>query len=285
MNERDGLILVDKEKGMTSREVTNYISKLFGVKKSGHLGTLDPFAEGLLPIFIGRGTKMIPYVNDEMKSYSSVMRLGETTPTLDTDSEVSLTKEVPLLSEEKIKEVFLGFIGTYKQKIPLTSAKRVNGKHLYEYAHKGIEIEEQYKEASIYSLELVSYSDNEICFNVTVSKGTYIRTLAYDIAVKLGTISYLTSLKRTKIGEFEVGFSKKIKDITASDIIPIKDIPSEYKGVEIGAELYKSALNGNPFSKNQIKTNYDKIMLIYTTNPIALYKLKGDMYICERGLL
>ncbi len=285
MNEANGLVLVYKEKGMTSREVTNSISKLFGVMKSGHLGTLDPFAEGLLPIFIGRGTKMIPYVDDSKKSYTAIMRLGETTPTLDTDSEVSGKEDVPLVSETQIKEVFSSFIGTYKQKIPVTSAKRVNGKHLYEYAHKGIEVEEVYKEATIYSLELVSYTNNEICFNATVSKGTYIRTLGYDIAVKLGTISYLISLIRTNIGELSIDSSKKLSDITLNDVIPLKNIPIEYKVVEVSEDLYKTALNGNPFSKNQIKENYDKIMLTYKDNPIALYKLIGDKYICERGLL
>ncbi len=285
MNEVNGLVLVYKERGSISREVTSKVAKLLGAKKAGHLGTLDPFAEGLLPVFIGNGTKMIPYVDDNRKMYTATMKLGVATSTLDTEGEIVETREVPTLSEEKIKEVFTSFIGTYKQKIPMTSAKRVNGKHLYEYAHKGEVVETQYKEATIYSLDLVNYSKEEITFTALVSKGTYIRTLGYDIAVALGTISYLTSLIRTRISELHIGYAKKIEDITSSDVIPIKDIPSEYKTVEINEELHQKAIHGNPFSSHYLIESSDKIMLCYKGEPIALYNLVGDVYKCERGLL
>ncbi|MCD8204430.1 MAG: tRNA pseudouridine(55) synthase TruB [Coprobacillus sp.] len=285
MNEVNGLVLIYKEKGVTSREVTNQVSKFFGVKKCGHLGTLDPFAEGLLPVFIGKATKMIPYVDDESKTYTATMRLGERTESLDTDSKVIETSDIPPLSEDKIKEVFTSFIGTYKQKIPKESAKRVNGKHLYEYAHKGVDVASQYKDVTIYSLDLISYSDKEITFSATVSKGTYIRALSLDIALALGTISYLTSLIRTRIGAYHIGYAHKISELIGSDVIPLKDIKTEYKPIEISDDLYQKALHGNSFPSNYLIETNDKILLCYKGETVALYKKEGDTYICERGLL
>lgn len=179
---QSGIILLDKEKGMTSRDVDNALQKKFGTKKVGHLGTLDPFATGLLLVAIDNGTKFLPYLDDSKKSYIASLKLGETTSSLDPDTPISGTKDVPELTDAKIAEVLHGFLGIYEQMPPMTSAIKVNGEPLYKAAHEGREVPRVKRKVEIYSINAVSYKDGALLFTATVSRGTYIRVLGSDIA-------------------------------------------------------------------------------------------------------
>ncbi|MCD8209828.1 MAG: tRNA pseudouridine(55) synthase TruB [Coprobacillus sp.] len=282
----DGLVPIYKERGMTSRAICNRLQTLFGVKKVGHLGTLDPFASGILLCFIGRATKLIPYIDDSKKTYEATLKLGEETDTLDCDGVVTITQAPHLLDESHIKEVLSSFLGKSEQEIPLTSAKRVNGRHLYELAHKRETTSEKYyKEIEIYDISLLSYKDNEIQFRTTVSEGTYIRVLAHDIAIRLGEVGHLIQLIRVKQGEFLLSQCVKLEDVTISDVISIPHIPLSYEPVVIyDSQLVSKIRNGNLIPIHTLGVDCDKIMIVYQGDALALYKKQGDTYICERGL-
>ncbi len=282
----DGLIPIYKESGVTSRAVCNRLQTLFKVKKVGHLGTLDPFAEGILLCFIGRGTKLIPYLDDSKKTYEATLQLGEETDTLDCDGVVIKSQTPHLLDENHIKEVLSSFLGKSEQEIPLTSAKRVNGKHLYELAHKKeTPNEKYYKEIEIYDISLVSYKENEIQFRATVSEGTYIRVLARDIAYKLGEVGHLVKLVRVEQGPFSLSKCVKLDDVTTDDVINMVHIPLPYESVVIyDSDLVGKIRNGNEIPINTLGVDCDKILVVYQGDALALYKKKGDTYICERGL-
>ena len=160
----NGCLLINKEKGLTSRQEVNKISKILKTKKVGHIGTLDPFATGLLIVLVGNATKISPFLEKEDKTYIASLKFGEATDTLDVDGNVIKREEVPDLSKDKIKEVLKSFIGESEQVPPLYSALKLNGKHYYDYARKGIEIERKVRKIRIYDIQFVSYSNHVSSF-------------------------------------------------------------------------------------------------------------------------
>ncbi len=281
----DGLILIDKEAGMTSRDVSNSIGKLFKTKKVGHLGTLDPFAEGLLPVFIGKATKIIPYIDDSKKTYIATLKLGEETDTLDNTGKVIKTSSKVEVSDKEIEDAFITLLKSSTQKVPSYSAKHVNGKRLYEVARSGKETPSIEKDIKIYSLDLLKNEVPYISFRVTVSKGTYIRQIASDLATLLDSCAYLTSLKRESISNFDITQAKKLSQITEADIIPITEIDFGFSKVQISDELIKFVKNGNKIPTYLLsKTSFGKILFIDKDIPLALYQKEGNEYICLRGL-
>lgn len=185
----DGLILINKQKGFTSHDVVNVIRKKLNTKKVGHTGTLDPNATGVLPILIGKGTKISKYLMEHDKTYIATLKLGEKTDTGDSEGQVIEEKSIPKdLRKEDINDVLQNFFGKQKQVPPMYSAIKINGKKLYEYAREGKEVKLEAREIEIYKIELLEYQNNKIKFEVECSKGTYIRTLCEDIAKKLGTV-------------------------------------------------------------------------------------------------
>ena len=198
----DGLLIVDKPEGMTSLDVVKQIKRRFHVKKAGHIGTLDPFATGVLPIVINEGTKLVPFLEEEPKEYEAVMKLGEETTTDDFTGKVTLRGSWDDVTPELIHRVFQNFLGRIQQIPPMFSALKLNGRPLYRLARKGIEVERKEREVEIFKLQIEEMNLPKVRFNVSCSRGTYIRSLGKDIGKKIGCGAHLLSLKRIRSGLF-----------------------------------------------------------------------------------
>ena len=210
------IIILNKPVGWTSFDVCKKVKSITKEKKVGHGGTLDPFASGVLVIGTGKDTKKLKFVSDEKKSYDATLFLGEITDTLDVEGKVIQKKKVPILSKKKITSALEHFIGDYNQTPPMFSAKKVAGKKLYEYARKNIYVKRDPVMLKIFSISLNSFDEKNISFSVECSKGTYVRVLGKDISEKLGTIGYLKSLIRTKVGEYTLNKSQSIENFENS---------------------------------------------------------------------
>lgn len=217
----NGLILINKPKGYTSHDMVNIIRKKLNMKKIGHTGTLDPNATGVLPILIGKATKISKYLVEHKKTYIATLCLGKKTDTGDSEGNaIEECNNIKILNKQKIKDELNSFIGKQNQIPPIYSAIKVKGKKLYEYAREGKQVNIKPREIEIYDIKLKKYQNNEITFEVECSKGTYIRTLCEDIAKKLGTIGYMKELKRTKVNEFSIENSISLEEL---DCINIKE--------------------------------------------------------------
>ena len=277
-----GSLLINKEIGLTSRQEVNNISHKLGEKKAGHIGTLDPFADGLLIVLLGSSTKISPFLEIMDKTYIATLKLGEKTNTGDLTGEVVETKGIPTLEKAQISKVLQGFLGKSTQIPPLFSALKVNGQEMYKYARKGIEIERKPREIEVFKIYLVNFEKDEITFLAKVSKGTYIRTLGEDIAEKLGTVGHLTKLTRTEIGPYSLMNAKKSNEVTEQDLIPISKMLEHFKSFEVEGDLAKKALNGMHF---RLPINEETILLKDKDGIIALYKKEPNgVYGCVRGL-
>lgn len=212
----DGIILINKQKGYTSHDAVNKVKHILN-EKVGHTGTLDPNATGLLPILVGKGTKLSQYLINHDKEYEVELKLGIKTDTADSEGKILEEKEVmgSILEKENLQTILESFIGKQKQVPPMYSAIKVNGKKLYEYARKNIKIELQPREIEIYKIVLLDINKTEkiIKFSVKCSKGTYIRSLCEDIAKGLGTIGYMKELNRTKVGIFNIENSISVEEL------------------------------------------------------------------------
>ena len=203
---------INKPIGWTSFDVVKKIRNITKLKKVGHGGTLDPFADGVLIIGVGKGTKLLTDIVNEKKSYNATLFLGEETDSLDNEGEIVKRKSVPKLNEDLVIKILNSFLGRYIQKPPMFSAKKVNGVRLYKLARKKIEVERDDQNCTIFDISLIGIENNIIEFAVTCSKGTYIRVLGSDIAKKIGTVGYLTKLTRTSIGKHSLSRSLTIKN-------------------------------------------------------------------------
>lgn len=213
----DGIIVVNKEKGYTSRDIVNIISKVYETKKVGHTGTLDPIAEGVLIVCLNKALKVSEFIISDDKEYIATVILGIETDTLDITGKVINTTDNKV-SKEEIEKVLLSMIGKYNQEVPLYSAVKVNGKKLYEYARNNISVNLPIKEVSIYDLKLLGdlyINDNKICFKIKchVSKGCYIRSLIRDIGRKLNNYATMSELIRTKQAGISIDLASSIDDI------------------------------------------------------------------------
>lgn len=245
----DGLILINKQKGFTSHDVVNVIRKKLNTKKVGHTGTLDPNATGVLPILIGKGTKISKYLMEHDKTYIATLKLGEKTDTGDSEGQVIEEKSIPKdLRKEDINDVLQSFLGKQKQLPPMYSAIKINGKKLYEYAREGKEVKIEPRNIEIYKIELLEYQNNKIKFEVECSKGTYIRTLCEDISQKLGTAGYMEELQRTKVNTFKIEDSILLDDITLENaeknIIKIEKVFKEKDKINLDNKKLEMFLNG-----------------------------------------
>lgn len=251
----DGLILINKQKGFTSHDVVNVIRKKLNTKKVGHTGTLDPNATGVLPILIGKGTKISKYLMEHDKTYIATLKLGEKTDTGDSEGQVIEEKSIPKdLRKEDINDVLQNFFGKQKQVPPMYSAIKINGKKLYEYAREGKEVKLEAREIEIYKIELLEYQNNKIKFEVECSKGTYIRTLCENIAKKLGTVGYMEELQRTKVNNFRIEDSILLDDITLENaeknMIKIEEVFKEKETIELDNKKLGLFLNGVKLTYN-----------------------------------
>ncbi len=219
-----GIIAVNKEKGMTSFDVVKEISHLFGIKKVGHTGTLDPLAEGVMIVAIGKATKVVELLTAYEKEYVATVKLGIITDTLDIDGEVLERKDIP--SDIDILEGLNHFKKTYMQEVPIYSAIKVEGKKLYEYARGKKEVELPKKEVTVKEIELLDRNSDTFKFRSIVSKGCYIRSLIRDICDYLGIIGTMSSLVRTKQGNITINDTYTLNDIISGNykILSIKDV-------------------------------------------------------------
>lgn len=207
------ILNLNKPIGWTSFDVVKKIRGIVKEKKVGHGGTLDPFAEGVLILGTSKDTKNLTAITQMDKEYETVIKIGETTGTLDTESEVTLRKNIPILNRTLIKDILESFLGKTLQTPPMFSAKKVNGKRLYTLARKNIVIERDPVEINIKKISLLSFTKDSISISVTCSKGTYIRVLGKDIAERLNTVGYLTSLTRTRVGSYLIKDSVSIEQL------------------------------------------------------------------------
>jgi tRNA pseudouridine55 synthase len=199
-----GILLLDKPVGITSNLALQKVKRLFDANKAGHTGNLDPMASGLLPICLGEATKVSGYLLDSDKVYLGTIRLGQRTNTADAEGEVIETRPVENINEDRVRKVLSQFIGEQEQVPPMHSAIKQNGQPLYKLAREGIEVERKARKISIFRLDLLRYSENELEIEVHCSKGTYIRTLAEDIGEALGCGAHLSALRRTQSGPFDM---------------------------------------------------------------------------------
>ena len=203
----DGLIIINKPKNCTSHDIVQKTKKILN-EKVGHTGTLDPMAQGVLPLLIGKGTKCSKYLINHDKIYQVELKLGIKTTTADIEGEIIEEKQVPktALQEKYVKEILKTFLGKQQQMPPVYSAIKVNGKKLYEYARKGEQVNIEPRKIEIYDIQLIGINEEQkqITFKVHCSKGTYIRSLCEDIASKLNTVGYMSELKRIKVGNFSI---------------------------------------------------------------------------------
>lgn len=269
----DGILNVYKPREWTSHDIVAKIKKITG-EKIGHTGTLDPLAQGVLPVLIGKGTLCSKYLVNHNKKYRVELKLGKRTDTLDAEGEVIEEKEVPeelleKLNIENIRKNLKKFEGQIEQIPPMYSAIKVKGKKLYEYARKGQNVEIPTRKIMIYSIDLVDIlkSENVIVFDVFCGKGTYIRTLCEDIAKSFGTIGFMQNLLRTQVGEFrlEDSISLLMKDekdleVIGKNIISIEKIFSQYPKIKIEQQTLKYFLNGVRITQN-VK---DGVYRVYT---------------------
>lgn len=265
----NGIIVVNKKSGYTSRDVVNIISKTLGTKKVGHTGTLDPIAEGVLIVCIGKCTKLCDYFTSNMKEYLAEFELGYETDTLDNTGNIT-KKSNKIVNKEEIIKVINSFKGEYNQEIPKYSAVKINGKKLYEYARNNIEVPLPTRLVNIKEIEILNINNN-IKIRCIVSKGTYIRSLIRDIGNKLGTYATMTRLIRTKQGEFDIKNSYTIEDIKNNNykLYSIAEIFNNYPKINMNAELYKKISNG-VIIDNSFNSKY--VLFYHNNELISLYK-------------
>lgn len=257
----NGIINVYKEKGFTSFDVVAKLRGILHQKKIGHTGTLDPEAEGVLPVCLGNATKLCDMLTDKSKTYQTLMKLGVITDTQDMTGTVLETRDVHVTKEE-VQKVVMSFVGDYEQIPPMYSAKKVNGKKLYEIAREGKVIERKPCSVCIHRIQLdhIDLEQSEITMTVSCSKGTYIRTLCHDIGNLLGCGASMKTLLRTRVSQFLLCDSMKLskieelvsKDLLEERVTAVDQVLSEYAGIIVVEKADRLLYNGNAISKEMI---------------------------------
>ncbi len=274
-NNINGIISVNKPKGLTSRDVVNEIQKSLNTK-AGHTGTLDPMAEGVLVVCLGKASKLAEFLTSTQKEYIAEVTLGLETDTLDIEGKM-LKEDNKHITKKQIEEALKFFTKTYKQEVPKYSAVKVNGKRLYEYARNNQEVTLPKKEVTIYDLKLLDYKNenNKIVFTIytKVSKGTYIRSLIRDVAHHLNTLGTMSKLTRISQGKFKIENTYTLEEIKNNNykIISIKDA-LDIKVVKVNNELKQKIINGQ-----KLDLDYDQVLFIDNNeNELAVYKKENN---------
>ena len=272
----DGLLVINKPKGMTSFDCIAILRKKLGIKKIGHTGTLDKEVGGVLVVCVGKATKLVDILVDHKKIYECTMLFGKKTKTDDVYGETIEEKVPKNHSNEEIDKVLNSFIGIYNQIPTMYSSVKVNGKKLYQFAVKDIEIERSSREITIYSLKRTSdIANNEFSFIVESSKGLYVRTLCSDIANKLDELGCMKELKRVKLGDYSIDEAINLDDANESNIIPLNDVLDKFNKVEVKDYLIPLIKNGITLDNRQ--TDIKEVFSVTNNNKIlALYKPVED---------
>ncbi len=292
----NGVINVYKEAGFTSHDVVAKLRGIVKQKKIGHTGTLDPDAEGVLPVCLGNATKLCGLLTEKEKTYRAVLLLGQTTDTQDTSGRV-LTEAPVTATGEQVREAIMSFLGDYDQVPPMYSALKVNGKKLYELAREGKEVERQARRVRILDMEIHEIRLPEVTFTVTCSSGTYIRTLCQDIGEKLGCGGCMKSLLRTKVDRFELADSHKLSELETmmhegrigEVLLPVDEVFAACPAVRIRQESDRQNQNAKPFGKEDIAETTGERLPEGTElerNCVRVYNSEGDfrgLYRREQG--
>lgn len=239
----DGVLVIDKPEGWTSHDVVAKVRNITKVKKVGHTGTLDPFATGVLPLTLGRATRLTSYFVSSDKVYQGVIRFGFATTTFDRDGEPTCDASSPQLEASRIAEIFAQYVGTVKQTQPPYSAKKIHGKPMYQYARKGVVLDAETKEVTIKSLTLTSVEGCEAGFELCCSAGTYARSLAHDVGRDYGCGGHLIRLRRTRSGNFPIESATGLteadcfhtREYFSERVIPMRNLLQEIPAIRLSA--------------------------------------------------
>lgn len=286
----DGIYLVDKPVGISSRSVCNQIGKKYHTKKVGHVGTLDPFASGLLIVAVNKATKSLTFFEDSIKEYVATIKLGVKTDSLDNTGKIIKEEKPRKLSVKEIENTLAKFLGKQEQIPPMTSAIHYQGKRLYELAHEGKEVERTPRDIFIYENKLISYDENsdELTIYFKVSKGTYIRTLGVDIAHSLNQIGHLNKLVRVGVDSFSLKEASSLDDILNDKVIPfrVREVLSRYMEVVSFDEAKINDIKNGKIRYLDVNTKHNKILVLDNLNQeIAVYIRNKDKKLeFQRGL-
>lgn len=265
----NGILLINKSSGITSRDVVNMAVKKLNNKKIGHTGTLDPLATGVMVLCVGKATKLVDLLTSNDKEYIAEVILGIETDTLDITGNV-LKEESVNITEDKLVDVLNSFKHKYNQEVPIYSAVKINGKKLYEYARNNEKIILPKREVEIKEIELLNFEKNIFTFKCLVSKGTYIRSLIRDICESLGTIGTMSKLTRTRQGKFRIKDCLDIENVQKQHLVNIKDVLDIPK-IVADKDLKNRILNGQIL--NNIYNN-DRILFVDNKNEVlAIYQV------------
>ncbi|MBR2546433.1 MAG: tRNA pseudouridine(55) synthase TruB [Erysipelotrichaceae bacterium] len=277
----NGILLVNKPQGITSFKLVEKVRRMLGNEKAGHTGTLDPLASGLMMLTIGKATKILPYIVSHTKEYVAVLKLGFSTDTLDVTGTVTAEKEIVPIDKAQVEKVLKEFLGKSQQLPPMYSAKKVNGRKLYEYARNNVEIERKPADIEIFEIELISIDNDEIRFRTLCSAGTYIRTLCQEIAYKLNNEGCMKELIRSGIDRYSLEDSYTLDDIEKGNyaLLDSYEVLNDYQYVEM--EDLTDVLNGKPL---RLERSDDVVFITNDHRIIAAYQKDGDVYRCKRGL-
>lgn len=281
-----GILPLWKEKGMTSHDCVFKLRKLLKTKRVGHTGTLDPSVEGVLPICVGVATKVAEYLTDAGKEYEAEVTIGFSTTTEDADGETVSTKAPVSFSRTELLRVLKTLTGEITQIPPMYSAVKVNGKRLYEYARKGIEVERPSRTVTIYSLELVDdrdmFSGETVTFGIRIacSKGTYIRTLAVQIGEQLGYPAHMSNLVRTRSGNFTAEDCITLNDAAMlagedalyGQLLPMDWALTDFASIEIDDILFKGVMNGQVLPVHEMLKHGERLVFTKNNKAIAIYR-------------
>lgn len=278
----DGILLINKPAGYTSHDIVGIVRKKLHTKKVGHCGTLDPDATGVLVVCVNKATKAIQFLMSDSKFYRATLSLGKSTDTYDASGKVLEEKEVGALSKDQVVDVLDSFLGKSKQKPPIYSAIKVNGKKLYEYARNGEEVDIKERDIEIMMIKMISFSNNEIVFDVKCSKGTYIRSLCVDIARKLGYPGHMSHLERRQAGRFSIDDCITLEQLEKGDYT--------LHSIEEALDDYPKLILEDPtivYHGKQIKSDLTGKVAIYDNQNklLAIYESAGTGYLKNvRGL-
>lgn len=285
----NGILVVDKDKGMTSADVVYHLRKALHIRKIGHAGTLDPDVTGVLPIAIGQGTKLIELMHTQNKKYVGTAILGYATDSYDISGKVLKSQKlIEPIAKEEIEQQMQKFVGQIEQVPPIYSAVRVNGKHLYEYAREGIEVERPKRQVQIFAYDTMSEpvfdsktGFQEFDFQIECSKGTYVRSLVNDLGTRLGVPAVMKTLRRTASSGFTIDQAVKLDQIIAHPdevtnfIQPIDAFFKDYETCDLTSGQWLKVKNGNSIP---LKTNAKKVALRYNNSVKAIYQKDDAVY-------
>ena len=267
----NGLLVIDKPSDFTSRDVVNIVGKKFNTRKVGHAGTLDPIATGVLVVALGTGLKILEYINNDRKEYIATVKMGIETDTLDVSGNIIKEVKIKKIDKEKLSKVVNSFKGKYLQEVPIYSSVKVNGLRLYKYARENKEVDLPKREVEIFDIELLNYSDDLFTFKVSVSKGTYIRSLIRDIGKKLNVLCTMKELRRTRHGDFTIDEAISLEQLKNDDykLIPLDRALPNIHFIVVDSYIENKIKDGckleNRYSENIIgfKNKNGDVLAIY----------------------